>query len=127
MAHIAGKTNTAADFLSRLEYLPKEKIQLQIRDDIKITPLEVNIQNSGTTEEDHIFYEPDENVTEAQLWERKERTYEDAKTIPPQITLNELTSFKPTDTPQSCSALIDKHMKLRRRHSPMPMACNQNK
>ena len=90
IAHIAGKTNTAADFLSRLEYLPKEKIQLKIRDDVKITPLEVNIQNSGTTDEEQIFYEPDENITEEQLWERKKSIHEKPKQPHLSITLNEL-------------------------------------
>ena len=33
IAHIPGKMNTAADFLSRLEKDPKEKIILKIRED----------------------------------------------------------------------------------------------
>ena len=97
MAHIAGKTNTAADFLSRLEYLPKEKIQLKIRDDVTITPIEVNIQNFGTAEEEQIFYEPDDDVNEEQLWERKKQIRETNKPVPAQIDLNELTPIMTAD------------------------------
>ena len=97
MAHIAGKTNTAADFLSRLEYLPKEKIQLKIRDDVTITPIEVNIQNFGTAEEEQIFYEPDDDVNEEQLWERKKQIRETNKPVPAQIDLNELTPIMSAD------------------------------
>ena len=90
IAHIAGKTNTAADFLSRLEHFPAEKLQLKIRDDIKITPVEVNIQNLGTTDEEQIFFEPDQNITEEQLWTRKYKARNLPDQIPAQITLNSL-------------------------------------
>ncbi|MEO1765469.1 MAG: hypothetical protein AAFR83_26985, partial [Cyanobacteria bacterium J06629_18] len=106
MAHIAGKTNTAADFLSRLEYLPKEKIQLKIRDDIKITPIEVNIQNFGTAEEDQIFFEPDDDVTEDQLWERKRQIREANKPVPAQIDLNELTPIMSADVSSDATTMF---------------------
>ena len=107
MAHIAGKMNTAADFLSRLEYLPKEKIQLKIRDDVTITPIEVNIQNFGTAEEDQIFFEPDDDVTEEQLWERKKQLRDANKPIPAQIDLNELEPITSIDTSQTDAPLND--------------------
>ena len=44
IAHIPGKNNTAADYLSRLEICPKEKLILRIREDISTTPIELNIQ-----------------------------------------------------------------------------------
>ena len=37
--------NTAADFLSRLEIDPNEKISLKIREDIPTKPIEVNIES----------------------------------------------------------------------------------
>ena len=39
IAHIPGKNNTAADYLSRLEICPKEKLVLRIREDIQTTPI----------------------------------------------------------------------------------------
>ena len=83
--------------MSRLEYLPKEKIQLKIRDDVTITPIEVNIQNFGTAEEEQIFYEPDDDVNEEQLWERKKQIRETNKPVPAQIDLNELTPIMSAD------------------------------
>ena len=109
IAHIAGKTNTAADFLSRLEYLPKEKIQLKIRDDVIITPLEVTIQNSGASDEEQVFYESADDVTEDQLWQRKKEAREAAKEVPAQITLNEMTSLTSIGTSQRCATMIDNH------------------
>ena len=41
--HVAGSQNTAADFLSRLELTPKERVQLKLRDDIITAPIEVNL------------------------------------------------------------------------------------
>ena len=96
-------------FLSRLEYLPKEKIQPKIRNDVIITPLEVNIRNSGASDEEQIFYEPSDDVTEEQLWQRKQEAREAAKEIPAQITLNELTSLTSSDTSQRCTMVIDKN------------------
>ena len=55
IAHIPGKNNTAADYLSRLEFSPKEKLILRIREDISITPIEFNVQSAGVTEEEQIF------------------------------------------------------------------------
>ena len=46
IAHIPGKRNTAAQFLSRLEGDPKEKIILKIREDIPKKPIEVNIEST---------------------------------------------------------------------------------
>ena len=38
--HVAGSQNTAADFLSRLELTPNERVQLKLRDDIITAPIE---------------------------------------------------------------------------------------
>ena len=56
IAHVPGRMNTAADFLSRLDISPKEKVLLQIREDIQTTPIQVNIQCSDIHEEGIEFY-----------------------------------------------------------------------
>ena len=66
--------NTAADFLSRLDLDPKEKVQLLIRDDIQTTPIEVHIQSSNVAEEEQFSFLPEDDIeTEEQIWERKQR------------------------------------------------------
>ena len=90
IAHIPGKNNTAADYLSRLEVSPKEKLILRIREDISITPIELNVQSAGVTEEEQIFYTDDDEETEEQVWKRKQ----DARLKPsnqfPDISLEKL-------------------------------------
>ena len=74
IAHVPGKMNTAADFLSRLDIQPKDKIHLTIRDDIRTTPIQVNNQSSDVAEEEQFFFMPDDDTeTEEQVWERKLR------------------------------------------------------
>ena len=46
--HVAGTQNTADDFLSRIDLNPKERVQLKIRNDITIRPIQVNQQTSQT-------------------------------------------------------------------------------
>ena len=72
IAHIPGKTNTAADFLSRLEMDPNEKIFLKIREDIPTKPIEVNIESSGIAQEEPVFVDTtdQEKTTENELWTR---------------------------------------------------------
>ena len=55
IAHISGKMNTAADFLSPLEMDPNEKINLKIREDIPTQPIEVNIESTGIGQEETFF------------------------------------------------------------------------
>ena len=55
IANLSGKNNTAVDYLlSRLEISPKEKLILRIREDISTTPIELNVQSAGVTEEEQI-------------------------------------------------------------------------
>ena len=72
IAYIPGKNNTAADYLSRLEICPKEKLILRIREDISTTPIELNVQSAVVTEEEQIFYTDDDEETEEQIWKRKQ-------------------------------------------------------
>ena len=75
MAHIPGKMNTAADFLSRLEMDPNEKILLKIREDIPTKPIEVNIESTGIAQEEPVFSEPtdQQETTKKELWQRKKK------------------------------------------------------
>ena len=74
IAHIPGKNNTAADYLSRMEMDPKEKLVLKIREDVETRPIEVNVQSAGVSEEEEIFFTEDDGETEAQIWERKKQS-----------------------------------------------------
>ena len=56
IAHIPGKMNTAADYLSRLEMDPNEKIILKIRGDIPTKAIEVNIESTGIAQEEQVFF-----------------------------------------------------------------------
>ena len=70
--HVAGSQNTAADFLSRLELTPKEKVQLKLRDDVLTSPIEVNLQSSDVTDEEQLFFLPDEeDESEQEIFARK--------------------------------------------------------
>ena len=74
IAHIPGKMNTAADFISRLEMDPNEKVNLKIREDIPTKPIEVNIESTGIAQEEPVFSDPTDHqeTTEKELWKRKE-------------------------------------------------------
>ena len=73
-AHIPGKMNTAADFLSRLEMYTNEKIILKTREDIPTQPIEVNIETTGIAQEATVFFDPtdQQETTEKDLWKRKD-------------------------------------------------------
>ena len=74
IAHIPGKNNTAADYLSRMEMDPTEKLVLKIRADVETQPIEVNVQSAGVSEEEQIFFTEEDNETEEQIWERKKQS-----------------------------------------------------
>ena len=70
-SHIPGKNNTAADYLSRMEMDPTEKLFLKIREDVETRPIEVNVQSAGVSEEVQVFFTEEDNETEQPIWERK--------------------------------------------------------
>ena len=74
IAHIPGKMNTAADFLSRLGMDPIEKLILKIREDIPTKPIEVIIESTGNAQEEPVFFDPtnQQETTEKEPWKRKE-------------------------------------------------------
>ena len=90
IAHIPGKMNTAADFLSRLEMDPNEKVILKIREDIPTKPIEVNIEYIGIAQEEPVFSDPTDHqeTTEKELWKRKEEVRNAIPNEPPVITVS---------------------------------------
>ena len=90
IAHIPGEMNTAADFLSRLEMEPKEKIILKIREYIPTKPIEVNIESTGTVQEEPVFFDTTDQkqTTEEELWKRKEDARNAIPNDPPVITVS---------------------------------------
>ena len=50
--HVAGTQNNAADFLSRIELNPKERVELKIRNDITILPLQGNLLSTDVAGEE---------------------------------------------------------------------------
>ena len=58
IAHVPGAMNTAADFLSRAESNPTEKLEMNIRNDVNTKAIEVNIQSTGVAEEELLYILP---------------------------------------------------------------------
>ena len=90
IAHIQGKMNTAADFLSRLEMDPNEKIISKIRVDIPTKPIEVNIESTGIAQEETVFFDPTDRqrTAEKKLWRRKVEARNAIPNDPPVITVS---------------------------------------
>ena len=94
--------NTAADFLSRLDLDPKEKVQLLIRDDIQTTPIEVHIQSSNVAEEEQFYFLPEDDIeTEEQIWERKQRARKKIQENDTPQTPGEETNNNTTDAEET--------------------------
>ena len=81
---------TAADFLSRLELDPNEKVVLKIREDIPTKPIEVNIESTGIGQEEPVFLDTSDQqeTTEKELWKRKEKARIAIPNDPPVITVS---------------------------------------
>ena len=107
IAHVAGSMNTAADFLSRTEVNPVEKLEMSIRNDIQTKAIEVKIQSSGIVEEEQIYILPDDEFDENKLWEEKQNVRNQAQTEThndPENNVTELQQFhKPTSGLNTCS------------------------
>ena len=56
IAHIAGSTNTATDFLSRSEFKVTEKIRLKNRGNIQTSPIEVTTSSSVVADDEQFFF-----------------------------------------------------------------------
>ena len=81
MAHIAGSVNTAADFLSRLDFKVTEKIRLKIREDIPTIPIKVTTSSSDVAVEEQSFFTQADNNDESQeqTLERRQHSEQNAK------------------------------------------------
>ena len=90
IAHIPGKMNTAADFFSRLEMDPNEKVIQKIREGIPTKPIEVNIESTGIAQEEPVFFDPtdQQETTEKELWKRKDEVRNAIPKEPPVITVS---------------------------------------
>ena len=81
IAHVAGSVNTAADFLSRLDFKVTEKIRLKIREDIHTKLIEVTTSSSDAADEEQFLFThaDDSNESEKQTLQRKEYSTQNAK------------------------------------------------
>ena len=93
IAHIPGKNNTAADYLSCLEISPK-KLILRIREDIPTTPIELHIQSAPVSEEEQIFYPEDDDETEEQILQRKKEARDHPTNQLPDILFEKFATHK---------------------------------
>ena len=91
IAHIPGKNNTAADYLSRIEMEPTEKLVLKIREDVETQPIEVNVQSAGVSEEYQVFFTEEDNETEERIWELKKQSQKGLKVPDPIIQIDAIT------------------------------------
>ena len=76
IANIPGKNNTAADYLSRMEMDPMEKLVLKLRKDVETQPIEINVQSAGVSEEEQVFFTAEDIEREEQIYERKKNNPE---------------------------------------------------
>ena len=77
--HVAGTQNTAADFLSRIDLNPKERVEFKIRKDITIRPKQVNLQSTDVADKKPLIFLPDETIeTEDEILLQKERAQQKA-------------------------------------------------
>ena len=90
IAHIPGSQNTAADYLSRLEADPKDKLVMKVREDVQTLSIEINVQSAGVSQEEQIFYTNDDDETEEQYWARKEAIRKNPAIDEPAVTIQTL-------------------------------------
>ena len=78
--HVAGTQITAAGFLSRKKINPKEWVELEIREDTTIRPIQVNILSKDVANEDQLFFLQEETIeTEEDILLQKEQARQNAR------------------------------------------------
>ena len=78
--HVAGTQNTAADFLSRIDLNPKERVEQKIRNDITTQPIQVNLQSTDVADEEQLFFLPEETIeTEEEILLQKEQARQNTR------------------------------------------------
>ena len=135
-AYVPGRMNTAADFLSRLDISHKQKVLLQIREDIQTTPVQVNIQSSDIHEEDQFYFLPeDDSETEEDIWEQKQRACKEIYSPQEHQTdpqANKTGTNSQTESlPKVCNNIQDLEQKQRRQlhneiNSPLTLRPHQD-
>ena len=95
IAHIAGSVNTAVDFLSRLEIKVTERIRLNIKEDVQISPIEITTCSSEVAFEEQCFFTQtdDQNETDEQILQRREQSRKKAAEW---VVNQEPSSLKPS-------------------------------
>ena len=53
--HVAGTQNTAADFRSRNDSHPKERVEPKIREGVTIRTKQVNLQSTDVADKEQLF------------------------------------------------------------------------
>ena len=81
IALIPCKNNTAADYLSRMEKNPTEKLVLKIREDVETRPIEVNVQSAGVSEEEQVFFTEEDNETEERFGNGKNNLKRNSRSL----------------------------------------------
>ena len=81
-----GAQNTVADYLSRLELDPKDKLVMKIREDVQTLPIDINVQSARVSQEEQIFYTTDED------WARNEAIRKNPATTEPTITIQSVST-----------------------------------
>ena len=98
--HVAGTQNTAADFLSRIDLNPKERVELEIRNDITMRPIQVNLQSTDVADEEKHFFLPEETIeTEEEILLQKEQARQNARDE--ETTKIKLSIKETTPTPRN--------------------------
>ena len=82
----------AADYLSRLEADPKDKLIMKIREDVQTLSIEINVQSAGVSQEEVVFYTNKDDETEEQYWARKEAIRKNPAIEEPAVTKETLST-----------------------------------
>ena len=87
--HVAGTQNTAADFLLRIDLNTKERVELKLRDDITIRPIQVNLQSRDVADEELLYFlQVETTQTEEEILLQKEQTRQTASDDQKKLKLN---------------------------------------
>ena len=117
--HVAGTQNTAADFLSRVELNPKERVDLKTREVITIRPIQVNLQSTDVADEEQFFFLPDKTIeTEEEILLQKEQARQNARDE--ETTKIKLAVKETTPIPINRASYTFRAKKRRRTHQSRP-------
>ena len=82
--HVAGTQNTATDFLSRKQLNPKGKVEVKLRNDITVGPIQVTLQSTDVADEkQQIFLQGETVETDEEILLQKEQARQNARDAEP--------------------------------------------